>query len=104
MKGPAPGAAEVIGALPDLAKAFDVSVRLGYLAFQVRQNTRAVRAHSQRARLVHSFGIAAARCVISFGRHFRITRLNCKAGSSSPGVDAFFRKAKAVFGGGFEAN
>lgn len=40
---------EAIGAFADLASAIGVIATLGYLALQVRQNTRALRAESQRA-------------------------------------------------------
>jgi hypothetical protein len=40
---------EAIGALADLASAIGVIFTLAYLALQVRQNTRALRAESQRA-------------------------------------------------------
>jgi hypothetical protein len=90
MKGPAPGAAEAIGALADLVSAFGVIVTLGYFAFQVRQSTRAVRAKSQRALFGHTL-VAAARSVISFGRDFRIARLNYQGGIYSRGGSLFPR-------------
>ena len=40
---------EAIGAIADLASAVGVVATLGYLAFQIRQNTRTVFAESQRA-------------------------------------------------------